>query len=125
MENVTMSRRLHKNPHACGRVLEDTDWYGMVKHRAKRLSVADLSRELEHYARTIFCPIRVTSYWARWRLKSLALPLCTQSFIQAQIKEHIKAPRYWPLRGEFTGDRSALKHVSPIEISDQQKYVIM
>ena len=29
----------------------------------------------------------------------------TQSFIQAQIKENIKAPRYWPLCGEFTGDR--------------------
>ena len=26
-------------------------------------------------------------------------------FIQAQIKEDIKAPRYWPLCGEFTGDR--------------------
>ena len=61
MESVTMSRRLHENPQACGRVLEDTDWYGMVKHRDKRLSVADLSRELEHYARTIFWPITVTS----------------------------------------------------------------
>ena len=27
-----------------------------------------------------------------------------QSFIQAQIIENIKAPRYWPLCGEFTGD---------------------
>ena len=25
---------------------------------------------------------------------------------QAQIKENIKAPRHWPLCGEFTGDRS-------------------
>ena len=30
--------------------------------------------------------IMVTSYWARWRLKSLALPLFTQPFIQGQIK---------------------------------------
>ena len=29
----------------------------------------------------------------------------TQSFIQMQIKENIKAPRHWPLCGEFTGDR--------------------
>ena len=29
----------------------------------------------------------------------------TQLFIQAQIKETIKAPRHWPLSGEFTGDR--------------------
>ena len=31
--------------------------------------------------------------------------LFTQPFIQAQIKENIKAPRHWPLCGEFTGDR--------------------
>ena len=29
----------------------------------------------------------------------------TQPFIQMQIKENIKAPRHWPLCGEFTGDR--------------------
>ena len=28
-----------------------------------------------------------------------------QPFIQTQIKENIKAPRHWPLCGEFTGDR--------------------
>ena len=27
------------------------------------------------------------------------------SFIQTQIKENIKAPRHWPLCGEFNGDR--------------------
>ena len=31
--------------------------------------------------------------------------LFTQAFIQVQIKEHIKAPRHWPLCGEFNGDR--------------------
>ena len=30
--------------------------------------------------------------------------LLTQPFIQAQMKEAIKAPRHWPLCGEFTGD---------------------
>ena len=29
----------------------------------------------------------------------------TRPFIQAQIKENIKALRHWPLWGEFTGDR--------------------
>ena len=29
----------------------------------------------------------------------------TQSFIQTHIKENIKAPRHWPLCGEFTGDQ--------------------
>ena len=45
----------------------------------------------------------------RWRLKSSALRLFTQPFIQAQIKENIKAPRLWPLWGEFTGDRWILR----------------
>ena len=54
------------------------------------------------------CPfyyITMTSQWVRWRLKSPASPLFTQPFIGAQIKESIKDPRYWPLCGEFTGDR--------------------
>ena len=29
--------------------------------------------------------------------------MVTQPFIQMQIKENIKAPRPWPLWGEFTG----------------------
>ena len=48
--------------------------------------------------------ITVTSQWARWRLKSPASRLFTQSFIQTQIKENTKAPRHWPLWGEFTGE---------------------
>ena len=50
--------------------------------------------------------ITVTSWWAQWCLKSPALPLFTQPFIQAQIKEKkIKALGYWPLCGEFTSHR--------------------
>ena len=30
-------------------------------------------------------------------------------FVQAQIKENIKAPRHWPLWGESTGDRLILR----------------
>ena len=36
------------------------------------------------------------------RLKSPASRLFTQPFIQAQIKENIKALRPWPMCGEFT-----------------------
>ena len=50
-------------------------------------------------------PITMTSYWSRWHLKSPASPLFTQPFIRAPIKENTKAPRHWPLCGEFTGDR--------------------
>ena len=45
--------------------------------------------------------ITMTSWWARWRLKSPASLLLTQPFIQAQIKEKNKAPRPWPLCGEI------------------------
>ena len=38
------------------------------------------------------------------QLPSLTI-VFTQSFIQAQIKENIKAPLHWPLCGEFTGER--------------------
>ena len=53
----------------------------------------------------IFKVFTMTSQWARWNLKSPASPVFSQPFIRAQIKENIKAPRYWPLCGEFTGDR--------------------
>ena len=50
----------------------------------------------------IYFVITVTSQWARWRLKSPASPLFAQPFIQAQIKENIKAPRHWALCGEYS-----------------------
>ena len=46
----------------------------------------------------------MTSQWARWRLKSPALRLFSQPYIQAQIKGNIKALRHWPLYGEFNGE---------------------
>ena len=49
--------------------------------------------------------IIMTSYWARWRLKSPAFHLFAQSFVEAQIKENIKAPRQWTLWWESTCDR--------------------
>ena len=57
--------------------------------------------------------IIVTSWWARWRLKSPASPMFTQPFIQAHIKENIKALRHWPLWGNspVTGEFS---HKGPV-----------
>ena len=49
--------------------------------------------------------ISMTSYWVRWRLKAPASPLFAQGLVQTQIKGNIKAPRHWPLCGEFTGHR--------------------
>ena len=48
---------------------------------------------------------RVTSLWARLRLKSPISRLFAQPFIQAQIKRIIKAPRHLSLCGEFNGQR--------------------
>ena len=69
-----------------------------------------------HYSKSIFpflfslCvsfmhwwSIAMTSLWVQWRLKLPASRLFTQPFIRAQIKVNIKAPRHWPLCGEFTG----------------------
>ena len=43
--------------------------------------------------------------------------LFTQLFIQAQIKENIKAPRHWPLCGEFTGEFPAQRASNAENIS--------
>ena len=51
-----------------------------------------------------FFDIIMTSWWAWWRLKSPASWLFTQPFIQTQIEENLKAPRHWPLCGEFPGE---------------------
>ena len=51
------------------------------------------------------CNIRVTSWWARWHLKSLASWLFAQPFVQAQKEENIKALHHWSLLGESTGDQ--------------------
>ena len=58
--------------------------------------------------------ITVTSQWARRRLNSPASWLFAQPFVQAQIKENIKAPRHWPLWGESTGDRWISPHKGPV-----------
>ena len=50
---------------------------------------------LTHYGVVIMGPIAS---------QSPTPPLFTQPFIQTQIKKNIKAPRQWPLCGEFTGD---------------------
>ena len=38
-------------------------------------------------------------------MSAMAYPLFAQLLVQMQIKENIKDPRHWPLRGEFASDR--------------------
>ena len=51
--------------------------------------------------------IMVTSEWGQWRLKSPASVSLAHPFLQAQIKENVKAPRHWllwrepPMTGGF------------------------
>ena len=47
----------------------------------------------------VLTPLQWLHNYMRWRLKSPASWLFTQPFIQAQIKEHIKAPRHWAFAG--------------------------
>ena len=42
---------------------------------------------------------------SQWRLQSPASRLFNQPFNQAQMRETSKAPRHWPLWGEFAGDQ--------------------
>ena len=61
--------------------------------------------ELTHISMDLNDTLTVTSLWVQWRLKLPASWLFTQPFVQAQIKENTKAPRHWPLCGEFAEDR--------------------
>ena len=74
---------------------------GLGDHCACRCCRTWWCRHTAHYKNII----TMTSWWARWRLKSPASRLFTQPFIRAQIKANIKARRHWPLCGEFTGDQ--------------------
>ena len=47
----------------------------------------------------------VPVYYSDVTMSAMASQKFTQTFVQAQIKENIKAPRHWPLWGEFTADR--------------------
>ena len=83
-----------------------TEWVGFCAVNWGSICAKHLSGSwIRNYHPQNTTHITMTSQWAWWRLKSPASRLFTQSFIQTQIKENINAPRHWPLRGEFTGDR--------------------
>ena len=62
----------------------------------KRWNTHKQQEDIHHYGDVVMDTLR---------LKSPPSTLFTQPFIRVQIKENIKAPRRWPLCGEFTGDR--------------------
>ena len=82
-----------------------TDCSRVVSKDAFMITTTLLTRTAWHGRSSSLVFITVTSWWARWRLKSPASLLFAQLLVQAQIKENIKAPHHWPLWREFTGDR--------------------
>ena len=82
-----------------------------TKLRLRNICIRDISR-IQHNATnkaTYTVWTQIGSHYCDVIMSTMAsqitsLILFTQPFIQAQIKESIKAPRHWPLYGEFTGD---------------------
>ena len=66
--------------------------------------VADLYNDLYNDIAELFLKHYCDVIMGVMRLKSPALRLFSQPFIQAQIKGKIKATRHWPLCGKFTGN---------------------
>ena len=87
-QNYIITERSRYNTVCFQGVILTTDCLSVYSlHKRFRISLVSL----------LLACITVTSKWRRWRLKSPALWLSTQPFIQAQINENIKAPHHWPL----------------------------
>ena len=99
-------------PHFLTPMAQDfLEWLLYILHENAFIDFSALCSK-QHETLTWVKGITVTSWWARWRLKSPATRLFTPPFIQ--IKENIKALRHWPLCGEFTGDRWIPLHKGPV-----------
>ena len=77
----------------------------IILHIKKSLPTHDNGDPRDQYDCTAGQDEWTMHYIASHCITSPASRLFTQPFIQTQIKENIKAPRHWPLCGEFTGDR--------------------
>ena len=105
---VPLSNKTHTSSLYRQRLLCIMHWYVSYVYYYTQIFCAASHRHRHVYGiatSVLIWNITVTSKWAQWRLKSPISPLFTKPFIQAQIKENIKAPRHWPLYVEFTGDR--------------------
>ena len=58
---------------------------------------------------TMQCDFKATLHWRHNECDGVShhqpRDCLLNRLFKAQIKENIKAPRHWPLCGEFTGDR--------------------
>ena len=71
---------------------------------ANNREAGDLRHHNTHYDVTVMWNRHNDTLQWRHKGRDSVSRLFTQSFIQTQIKENIKAPSHWPLCGEFTGD---------------------
>ena len=79
----------------------ETSWVILYLGCARQLDLT-IENELWEITRWLTITISLFEYGIHiWRLKSPASRFFVQSFIQAQMKENIKAPRRWPLWGEL------------------------
>ena len=98
--------------NACHGVNGNCDhiWHSAVNYSATRVPLRSMDPRIvfreprvffEIWYITVITKLLPNKPQPKWRHKSPASRLFTQSFIQVQIKEYIKAPRHWPLYGEF------------------------
>ena len=77
---------------------QSCDWPQRICHMNIRSNMKNMRNGIKHYTDVIMNTMAS-------HITPPPIVLFTQPFIQAQIKENIKAPRHWPLCGKFTGDR--------------------
>ena len=99
--NIKMTSFQYGKSH-CGdkTMLRPSYLYNGISYTGKTTSLYWIRAQTPLVASPLAAVITSTSWWLRCPLKSPASRLFTQSFIQAQIKENIKAPRHWPLYGD-------------------------
>ena len=88
-----------------GRLVALTIWPRQVIHLQKyHNDIMTENRFLHHWPFLgVIHPLQRRHNEPKWRLKPPASGLSAQPFVQAHIKENIKATRYWFLWGESTG----------------------
>ena len=99
------------NQLASGRCVRNLNWHWSKSFNDQYLSNNEdiatewMPQDLINSKSILVQIITVTSQWAGWYLKSPAFRLFVLLFVQANIKENIKARVTGPLWGESTGDR--------------------
>ena len=120
-------RRIHRwpvdSPHKGPVMLKAFPWNDVSWWQLFRPQWANRSQAVDFYIRPRTRTSLYTTAYRRYTYQQFSIPLqwrhngrnsvsnhqprdcLLNRLIKAHIKENIKAPRHWPLYGEFTGDR--------------------